>query len=261
MSRDLVGIIGTGLIGTSIGLRAREEGHRVFGHDASAGNVRRAAERGAIDTMAGIEQIEAECRIIVVALPVRATCAYLTSLNRTSPPRARLIIDVASVKAPIVGAAQGLPNFVASHPMAGSERSGPDAADAKLFENKPWLYVPPKDTGVERCALDFIAALGGNPFATSAGEHDAMLALTSHMPQLLAYAFADHVRATGAAEQTVPYCGPAARELLRLGRSPLPMWQEIFEYNAVELPRALRAFAARLQRQADLLEQPTDTSA
>lgn len=252
MKAELVGIIGTGLIGTSIGLRARAQGLTVFGHDADAVHARQAAERGAIDTITTIEKIHSECGLIVVALPLRAACEYLASIDRTALPHARLIIDVASVKGLIVRAAQGLPNFVASHPMAGNEGTGPAAADAALFETKPWLYVPPQDADVERRAVQFISALGGDPLATDAAEHDAMLALTSHMPQLLAYAFAEELSAAGAPERMLPYCGPAARELLRLGRSPLPMWQEIFDNNAVDLARALRTFAARLQHKADL---------
>ncbi|HZZ64438.1 MAG TPA: prephenate dehydrogenase/arogenate dehydrogenase family protein [Candidatus Baltobacteraceae bacterium] len=252
MNVEIAGIIGTGLIGSSIGLRARAQGYRVFGHDIQDVHARQAAERGAIDTITTIEHIQMQCGVIVVALPVRAACEYLASIDRTAPPHARLIIDVASVKGPIVLAAQGLPNFVGSHPMAGNEGTGPAAADGGLFETKPWLYVPPQDADVERRAIEFITALGGNPFATDAAEHDAMLALTSHMPQLLAYAFAEEVSAAGAPERVLPYCGPAARELLRLGRSPLPMWQDIFGGNAIDLARVLRTFAARLQHKADL---------
>ena len=253
MKSERIGILGTGLIGSSIGLRARAQGHRVFGHDTNALHAQQAAQRGAIDAIATIDQLQNECGVIVVALPVRAACDYLASIDRTAPPHARLMIDVASVKGPIVLAAQGLANFVASHPMAGNEGTGPAAADAALFESKPWLYVPPQDAEVEGRAVEFINELGGHPFATGAAEHDSMLALTSHIPQLLAYAFAEELRTAGTPEHVLPYCGPAARELLRLGRSPLPMWQEIFENNAVELTRALRTFIARLQREPPLL--------
>lgn len=254
MNSALVGVIGTGLIGTSVGLRARSRGCRVLGYDARPLHAAQAAERGAIDSIATMQHIHAACEIIVVALPVDAACEYLLALDRTVPPAAQLIIDVASVKMPIVRATQGLPNFVASHPMAGNEKTGPGAADTNLFEGKPWLYAPPHDNALEQRALTFIRELGGEPFATGAAEHDAMLALTSHMPQLLAYLFADRIRAAGISAQVLPYCGPAARELLRLGRSPSVMWRQIFEHNAVDLARELRALAARLQEEADSLK-------
>jgi len=258
VSVQLVGIIGTGLIGSSVGLRARAKGYRVLGHDADTSHAQQAAQLGAIDSIADVARIHAECPIVVIAVPVRATCTYLASIDRAAPPRARLLMDVASVKAPIVRASHGLHHFVASHPMAGKETTGPGAADANLFESRPWLYVRPHDVALEQRAIEFIRALGGRPFGTAAAEHDAMLALSSHMPQLLAYIFADQMAAAGNAEHVLPYCGPAARELLRLGRSPLTMWQEIFDDNAANVARVLRELAARLQRKADSLEHHTD---
>jgi prephenate dehydrogenase len=236
-----LGIIGTGLIGASIGLAARPHAQTILGHDAFAFAASLALDRGAIDEVVTRDEIYERCDLVVVATHVNATIEEVAALSTRSLRDDRLVIDVASVKAPIVRAAAGNAAFVATHPMAGSERSGPIAASAELFTDRTWCYIPGLDPARTERARSFIALLGATPVAIpDAEEHDEIVALTSHVPQLIAYAFTERIEA--ARRQFDPavldaLCGPAARELLRLGRSPSQMWNDIFAVNGERVAR------------------------
>jgi prephenate dehydrogenase len=245
-----VGIVGTGLIGGSIGMRAREFGWRVIGYDAGAETAQEAVRCAAIDEAVPREAIDESAEIIVIAAHVAGTIAELERMRFTQPRKARLIIDVASVKAPIVQAARGVKNFVATHPMAGRERSGPAAAADDVFEGKTWLYVPTGDRELDWRAVEFIGAFGATPVEINAEEHDRIVACTSHLPQVLATLFARRVPSEAEA-----YFGPTAKELMRLSRSSPAMWHGILEANRENICRELRATADSLNSVADGLER------
>ncbi len=188
-----LGIVGTGLIGGSIGLRSRELRWQTIGFDVNPGATEEAKTRGAIDEAVAREILYERADTVVIATPLRAAIAEIEAIG-VHKPRATLIVDVASVKEPVAQAARGLGNFVATHPLAGSERSGAAAAHAKLFTGKAWVYVPPGDQALETRVLDFIAAMGARAVPADAATHDAILALTSHVPQLLATLFGKTLR-------------------------------------------------------------------
>ncbi|HEY9085456.1 MAG TPA: prephenate dehydrogenase/arogenate dehydrogenase family protein [Candidatus Tyrphobacter sp.] len=238
-----MGILGTGLIGGSIGLRARRNGVRVLGSDTGDAAASTALARGALDERVPREELYERCDYVVIATPLDAACAELRRLH-ASPPACSLVIDVASVKRPVVAAAAGLEHFVASHPLAGSELSGPGAASADLFEGRSWAYVPSGDAGLDDLARAFILSLGARPIAIDAASHDAAVAVTSHLPQLVAVALAGRIRAAGPTAEAL--CGPAAAEFLRLGASNFELWREIFAANADEVAEAGRSLAGQL---------------
>ncbi len=244
MSRGTVGVIGTGLIGSSIGFRARRNGSHVVGYDENGAALEAALTAGAIDAVVSRGALLASADIVVIAVPVDATVGEIGTMRESPEIRAALVIDVASVKAPIAAAAHGLANFVGTHPMAGSERSGAAAARADLFDGKAWLYVTPGNAAVETRARAFIESMGARPNAVDAHEHDRIVALTSHLPQLLAFAFARRVHALGVAAE--PMCGAVARELLRIGNSNHEIWDSIFAANRTNIEEELRALMAEL---------------
>jgi prephenate dehydrogenase len=288
-----LGIIGTGLIGGSIGMRARELGWRVIGYDVREGAAEQAVQCGAIDEAVPRDAIDERADVIAIAAHISGTIAELQRMRFTQPRNARLIIDIASVKAPVVRAARGLQNFVATHPMAGRERSGPSAAARDLFEGKTWLYVPTGDRELDWRAVEFIGALGANPVEISACQHDDTVAFTSHLPQILATLFSqrlrhgdaqprhgdaqprhgdaqprhgDALRCHGEVQPCHPevskdgrgieaFMGPTARELMRLSRSSAPMWHDILDANKENICTELRALASELARVADALER------
>lgn len=239
----MLGIVGTGLIGASAGMRARRNGTHVLGYDVDAEHLRIARERGAIDEAVGREELYARSRHIVLALPLQAACDELCSLAGT-PARWELLIDVASVKRPIMKAAAGVEAFAGSHPLAGNEGSGPAAADADLFEGRTWTYVPTGRTELDASVRALIEDLGAQPLALDALEHDRALAVTSHLPQIVAWLLGERIRALGPDCERL--CGPAGRELLRLARSPAGLWRDVLRANADAIAVPARAVAEGL---------------
>ncbi len=246
-----LGVIGTGALGASIGLRGRELGWRVTGFDASELQSQAALDRGAIDEIVTRDDLYEQSGTVVLAMPPRAVVEELNALGKRKL-RAQLIVDVASVKQPVFEAGRDVPNFVATHPLAGSERSGAAAARGTLFFDKPWIYVPPGDKALEMRARDFIAAMGARAVASDAVTHDDVLALTSHVPQLIATVFSKTFRQQGIADAEA-FCGPVAAELLRLGNSNAELWREIFAYNSENVARHARDLAAKLTAAAQAL--------
>jgi prephenate dehydrogenase len=243
-----LGIIGTGLIGASIGLAAQARGWEVLGYDRDPAAASSALINDAIDRVAEREEIYAESAVVVIAAHIRGTLDEIAALRRRVLPRDQLVIDVSSVKAPIAEAAAGISAFVPTHPMAGGERRGPGAARGDLFEGRFWCYVPTADEARTSQACGFIEELGAKPVRVDASEHDAIVALTSHLPQLLAYAFTQCVNERSGLnpELVDALCGPAAREFLRLGRSSPQMWDEIFSANNQGLRAELARFLATI---------------
>lgn len=243
-----LGIIGTGLIGASIGLAARSCGWKVVGCDRDPAAAAGALRAGAIERVSERDEMYAGCDAVVIAAHVSGTLEEIASLRRRSLRSDQVILDVASVKAPIARAAVGIDTFVPTHPMAGAERRGPDAARADLFAGRVWCYVPTSSEAHTAQAVAFVEVLGAKAVAVEAEQHDALVALTSHLPQLLAYAFTERIneRAASDGEIVDALCGPAARELLRLGRSSPQMWDEIFRENREELDREVQRFRKAL---------------
>lgn len=247
-----IGIIGTGMIGGSIGIRARELGWRVIGYDANPEAAQEARVRGAIDEIVRREEMDERADVVVIAAHISGTLAEIERLRFTQPRKARLIIDISSVKAPIVEAAQGVRNFVATHPMAGRERSGPSAAARDVFEGKTWLYIPTGDRELDWRAVEFIGAFGAIPVEADAVEHDRIVAVTSHLPQVIASLFA--TRLARPEVQVQAFLGPTAKELLRLSHSSVDMWRDILDSNRENIGVELRALAHDLEEAAAALE-------
>jgi len=247
-------VIGAGLIGASIGLRARECGMRVAGYDAVPENGRKALEAGALDLLAEDLRSVGEAEVLVLATPLDATLALLERLVR-EPPRAALVLDVASLKEPVARAGAALANFVPTHPIAGSERSGPEAARADLFAGKVWTYDPAASAeALERLAA-FVTAMGALAVPVASDEHDRIVALTSDLPQVVAVALGALLRERIDGEPAVAaLCGTGIRGAIRLGASPWTMWRPILTSNAAPAAREVRRLCALLSEVAGALE-------
>ena len=173
-------IVGTGLIGGSIGLRLRADGWYVSGVDVDPGTEARAQQRGAIDTVGPDPGAE----ITFVATPVGAVAAVAEGLLADG---SSVVTDVGGVKSAIVEAV-GDPRFVGGHPMAGSEQDSIDAARADLFEGATWVLTPDAGTDETAYALvrSVVSALGADVIALAPDRHDALVAVVSHVPHLTA---------------------------------------------------------------------------
>lgn len=191
---ERVAILGLGLMGASLGMALRAVGvaQVVTGYDADPGAAERARERGAIDiACADVSQAVAGADLIVLAAPIRAAPDLFSTIAPHLAPGA-LVTDLCSVKAQIVACAERiLPDpghFVGSHPMTGSEHSGVEAARADLYERCVWPLTPTERTTSEAVArLSWmIDRLGATPLPLDPAEHDAAVALISHLPRIAA---------------------------------------------------------------------------
>jgi prephenate dehydrogenase len=248
-----VGIAGVGLIGGSLALAARSAGAEVVGYDRDPATLARARARGAIDRGAeSFDELTRGFDLLVIALPLPDTLAALRELGTYAGP----VIDVASVKVPVRDAAAALPQFAGTHPMAGRERSGIDAADRALFTGATWAIDEATPAALRRRIVTFVKSLGAEPLVVGAADHDRLVALTSHLPQSVAVALGAQVAAAAAADpRAAALCGPGMRSMLRLARSPLALWEPIMRANAQPLAVELRALAQRLDRAAAELER------
>lgn len=250
MKGTVLGIAGVGLIGGSIARRAHAAGATVIGYDNDPDALRAATAAGAIDgTAPDLAALAARCTIVAIALPVDETIAALGSPALGAP---ELVFDVASVKVPIVSAAIGLPRFVASHPLAGRETGGFAASDATLFEGRTWAIVPALDPAVQARLEQLVIALGARPLVLTAADHDRLVAISSHLPQVLSVVLGAQLAAAGDADGRVyDLCGPGMESMLRLAHSNAALWAPIAQANAAPVAEALTAVAAALQAAAD----------
>ncbi|HEY6449598.1 MAG TPA: prephenate dehydrogenase/arogenate dehydrogenase family protein [Candidatus Cybelea sp.] len=251
MSKNIFGILGVGAIGGSIGLRARRNGAYVVGADSDPAALENARNLGAIDAIATTEELIRTADEYVIAAHLEPTLLELERLARTSKPMPALIMDVASVKVPVVSAAKGLQNFVATHPMAGTELSGVAAASAELFAGCAWAYVPSGDENLDARARAFIDSMGGVAIAMAAEEHDRAVAISSHVPQIVASCYASLLRADKGVAKRV--CGPVARELVRISAMSFAMWRDTLRANAANIGPELRRLATQLEVAADAM--------
>ena len=255
-----VGIVGTGLIGTSIGLaiRQRRVAERVVGMDVDAAAVEAARTRGALDKGGTTHDVLREADLVVVAVPPDAVVEAALAAAGALRPGA-VLIDVASTKAGIVRELeQRLPRlirYVGGHPMAGVERSGPQAADAALLAGRPFIITPTAAGDGE--AVEMVAALargmGMEPVVLSPADHDELVAQVSHAPYLLAAAVLN-----AAAEEALRVQGPGFAGFARLAGSPVELWTQICAGNVAAIRRALGRVRQELDRLDRALESRND---
>ena len=236
----VVGIAGVGLIGASIGFRARQLGSSAVGWDSASEHLACALRGGAIDVQAeSLRALADASDILVLAAPPDATLLHLAELGGRAY-RAGLVIDVGSVKTPVARAAAGVQHFVGTHPIAGSERSGPGAARGDLFLGRAWTFDAGVAVSDAARASDFIAAMGATPWPVSNDEHDRIVAATSHLPQLLSVALGARLGESLDDRNASILCGTGVRSMLRLGASSWPLWRPILAQNAAPVAQEVR---------------------
>lgn len=248
-----VTILGTGLIGGSIaqGLRAAG-GWTLHGVDTAAPAREAAKASGVFHALTMPETFGAE-DVIVLAMPTAAAAAVLPTLAPALAAGAT-VTDVASVKGPLAEALDALPpalqpQVVLGHPIAGSERSGMAASDGSLFQGRRVVLTPLAGTAPEALAKvkHIWAALGAEIETLSVEVHDAVLARTSHLPHLLAFALVDALGADPQRDAIFRLVAGGFRDFTRIAGSDPTMWSQIFTTNGPALLEALDRFEATLR--------------
>jgi len=251
-------IIGTGLIGGSLGLALRKKkfAGRIVGCDRQ-GALEKARMRGAIDDgTANPGDAVRGSQLVVLATPVLAIVDLIERVGPSLPAKA-LLTDVGSTKAMILeravkvfGKSAGK-RFLAGHPMAGKEMSGVDYADADLFQKAVWFLTPLPGQNLNDGLLaefsGWIDQIGSRIAMLPAEEHDRLCAWISHVPQMISTALAAAlVEEFGDEAPLLPAGGRALREMTRISASPYSMWRDIAISNKPNLERALGKVEQRL---------------
>lgn len=249
-----VAIIGVGLIGGSFGLALRKAGFggRRIGV-SSAGAIRDALERGAIDEALPLAEAAAQADLVYLAQPICRILETLAALDAWLRPGC-LVTDAGSTKARIVeqGSRIRRGQFLGGHPMAGKEKRGAAEADADLFTGRTYVLTPREPAELETAAarefLGWLGAMGAVPVTLSPEEHDRVVAHTSHLPQLLSTALAVMLAGRLDSEERMRVAGPGLAAVLRLAGSSYEIWRDILATNSAEIDTALAGFIAELER-------------
>jgi prephenate dehydrogenase len=269
---ERVAILGTGLLGTSVGLalRAAGFGGSILGWNRSAEGAHEALSMHAIDAIAP-DALEAarESQVVVLCVPIYSTLDHMEQLAAVLGPE-QMVTDVGSTKAQITEAAGRLFNspdraaFLPGHPMAGKERGGAALGDANLFRAAVWLFTD--DPSWQRSARgvelvqgwrDWVVAMGSKTIDLDAGRHDELLAWVSHLPQFTATALSSLLEdQVGNAPELKQVGGRALREMTRLGASPFSMWRDIAHTNTAAIESALQALEQRIAHIRENLRTP-----
>ena len=255
-----VAILGMGLIGSSIAraLSKHKLAGQIVGGDASADVCAEAlslglAERMETDPVAAVTGAD----LVIMAVPVGACGALAEAMAPGLKPGA-VVTDVGSVKASVIAdVTQHLPDhvsFIPGHPLAGTEHSGPAAGFAELFEGRYWILTPPptppKDASpdaVERLTV-MLSRMGALVETMAPDHHDRVLAITSHLPHLIAYTIVG--TATDLAEETknevIRYSATGFRDFTRIAASDPVMWRDVFLHNREAVLEILQRFSEDL---------------
>ncbi len=252
MKLQTLAIVGVGLIGGSIGKATKERGiaAHVVGIEANPASAEWALENGLIDSIAS--NVPDQADLIALCVPSDVVPEWVVALAGHPAP----MFDVGSVKAPIVdaiAAMQAVPaQFLPCHPISGSEKSGPQAADAALFDGCTVVITPLQQTATEsqQTCTEFWQALGASVVCMSSQEHDAALAATSHLPHLLAFAFMGQVT-----DEHLPLTGGGFRDFTRIAAADPELWWRIMQLNRGALSEALDDYRQNLEALASAIQQ------
>lgn len=248
-----VGLIGCGHIGGSLALALKQVGmvREIVAADVSAAALERARALGICDETAPTDEDAARgADLVVLAAPVRAIPGIATRIAGVLRDGA-IVTDVGSTKLAIVKACEqaleGRGHFVGGHPMAGTEKSGPESADPLLFEGRRVFLTPTPRT--DGAALATVAglweAIGARIVQVDAAEHDRILAAVSHLPHVAAYALAAAAAAQGV-ERLAGFAGTSFEHSTRVAATAPGIWIDIFLDNREALLPLVDALAARV---------------
>jgi prephenate dehydrogenase len=255
-------IVGVGLIGGSFAAALRRAGcvGRVLGAGRRSQTLQEAVRLGLIDEAVSLEEAAQRADFIFVAAPVGAFAAIFAALQPTLNPKA-VVTDGGSTKQNVIEAARAglkdcIAQFVPSHPMAGSHETGPQAADANLYQGKRVVLTPlvenhPKD--IERVQSAW-RACGANLVTLDPAQHDAAVAAISHLPHWVAALYMQHVTQSDDAALKLALAGSGFKDFTRVAQGSPEMWRDIFEANRQAMQAEIATFRKVLERAEHALQ-------
>jgi prephenate dehydrogenase len=268
MTIHRITIVGTGLIGGSMGLALRTHGFTgaIVGCDKPA-VLEQALQRRAVDRAeADLERAIAGSDVILFATPVGCILSQFEAIAPLVSP-GTLITDAGSTKqqfverARLVYGSEAHIRVLPGHPMAGKEHSGIEYADAGLFRDAAWIITPidpnASYTARQQEWLDLLASIGARVITTDAERHDRLCAWVSHLPQMISTAFTTVLRDEfGDDEAVLQIGGRALREMTRIAHSPYSMWRDIALTNTANIEEAIFRFEQQLTYLRENLRGP-----
>ncbi len=251
-----IGIVGVGLIGGSFGLAVREAGFagRILGV-SSPRSLEEGMRAGAIDEGVPLERAAAEADLLFLAHPIRRILEQLPRIASLAKPGA-LVTDAGSTKARIAEAGAAAfagreSELLPGHPMAGKEGRGAAIADAELFRDATWVLTPPagdiSSSGAVAELRSWLAKIGARERVTSPQEHDRIVALTSHLPQVLSTALAARLADLLTDPADLELAGSGLRDMTRLAGSSYAIWADILETNRDNIQAAIELLTDELE--------------
>lgn len=265
---DTTVILGLGLIGGSLARALREQGfsRRVVGCGHREGSLARGVELGVIDEYTlDLDQALIGADLVVVATPTLVAAQMLERILPRYRERGDMpvVTDVASVKGSLQRAAQAAwgggmpPRLVLGHPIAGSERSGVEASRADLFVDHRVILTPAQDNDAAAVQLvrDMWLATGAEVVDMAVADHDAVLAATSHLPHMLAYALVDALAQSPASGDIFRFAAGGFRDFTRIASSDPVMWRDIAIANREAVLAAMDQFSEHLAGLREAVER------
>ncbi|MHB8621972.1 MAG: prephenate dehydrogenase [Sulfuricaulis sp.] len=257
-------IVGIGLIGGSLARALREVDYvrEVIGYGRSVGNLQQAVELGVIDRAeVSLADAARDADVIVLAVPVASIIEILNELGPVLSDRI-VVTDVGSVKSSVVTAARAalghrFAHFVPGHPIAGTEQSGVASSQVDLFRGRRVVLTPETETDAAAlaCVRAMWEAVGAQVVTLTAVDHDSLLAVSSHMPHLLAYCLVDMVVRHDDHRRILEFSANGFRDTTRIAASDPVMWRDICLTNRDALLSALRQYREDLGALADAIEK------
>jgi len=258
MSVKQIGIVGLGLMGGSLSLALKRTPapYHFIGLDHNQEHCRQALELGLVDEIVDSLDAISHCDIIFLTIPVDGIIAVSKKLKPVNPDCT--VIDLGSTKAKI---SNSIPKetrrfFVTAHPMTGTEKFGPTAALADLYDNKVVVLCDLEKSGEhqQKTAKDLFTEIGMKVVFMGAEEHDRHAAFISHMPHALSYALANAVMRQEDPESIVALAGGGFRDMSRIAKSSPNMWEDIFRQNKSNLIEAIECFQKELEQCQQMVE-------
>jgi len=246
-----IAIIGLGLMGGSFALSLKKQNYinSILGYDHNLEHQKQALELGLVDRIITFDDVK-KCDVIILAIPVNGVIAVLKEL--TDIANATTVIDLGSTKEKIVACVpqEIRHNFVAAHPMTGTENFGPSAAVEGLYDDKVVVLCDLEDSGELQASIakKIFKSLNMRKHFMKAKEHDRHAAFISHMPHAISYSLACTVMAQENRDNILALAAGGFRSMSRLAKSSPYMWEDIFKQNKENLLEAIGLFQTELSQ-------------